>query len=687
MVTHDERDELLDPPGPIPATNTIAGCDRRTLGLSRWLLVGLTLCFAAIFARVIQLQLAPEARLSEQKSSRITSREHYFPRGDIVDRRDRLIASTRVGHRVIVDPTLAVAHPDWHDRAGTLAGMLEADPGLFIGKIEAASRARTDDAGQPLPPQRYLALSGVLADEQAEAVRTRLRSGRAKSGLPLGISLEPVAVRDAAADEQIAAIVGKVGYAHLGLTGSELRLNDALRSQPGTLTYVHDRAGKPVWIEEGWGEPGTPGNAVRLSIDLELQRIAREELSAQVEKMNAAGGRLVMINPDSGEVLAMVDIVRHCPDAQPFPWVPENARGDAAKTFVEGVRYEVLVPDPGRLIHPSLARNRCVEDIYEPGSTFKPFVWSVITELGVARLDEVFDTEDGKWRTSYGRYLEDVTKRRTMTWREVLVNSSNIGMVKASERLNAKQLHDTVTRFGFGQRTNLGLPGEAAGIVTALKNWNKYTHTSVAYGHEVSVTPLQMCRAFSAFARTGGKAGTLPQLRLTSQGDEGEGVIYRVLPPAVAIETRRTMKHVVDAVDQRWVKDAPEGGWRYDLFGKSGTAMIPFNTPPKGMKPPGNAKGYYHNQFVSSFIAGGPVENPRLLLVAIIDDPGPRPGEARAVRYGSAASGPVARKVLERSLAYLGVPASPARMLTTETAAPSAEKIARVIGHPQNPRR
>src|SRR5690606_716613 len=160
-----------------------------------------------------------------------------------------------------------------------------------------------------------------------------------------------------------------------------------------------------------------------LSVDLELQRIAEEELARGVEDADAAGGRLLMMDPDTGEILAVVDIVRDVPDAVPFEWEDQDAPRGPAPPAGGRPADSVLPGDEARQIHPALGRNRCVEDIYEPGSTFKPFVWAAVTELGLARPEEVFDTEGGRWHTSYGRYIEDVTKRARMTWREVLVNS------------------------------------------------------------------------------------------------------------------------------------------------------------------------------------------------------------------------------------------------------------------------
>jgi cell division protein FtsI (penicillin-binding protein 3) len=240
-----------------------------------------------------------------------------------------------------------------------------------------------------------------------------------------------------------------------------------------------------------------------------------------------------------------------------------------------------------------------------------------------------------------------------MTWADVLVNSSNIGMIKAGERLSFGQMRDALVRFGFGRPTGLGLPGEAAGLVTSSAAWNKYTHTSVCFGHEVAVTPVQMARAFAAFARPGNLSGTLPTLRLTSPGpgDAVNHVLYRVLPADVALTTRRTMVDVVTNMERRM----QEKGWRYDMFGKSGTAKISISGPPEGHVLPVWSNGYLQRQYVGSFVAGAPLEQPRLVIVVTIDDPGPEAVQGR-LYFGSASAGPVARRVLERSLLYLGVP-------------------------------
>jgi cell division protein FtsI (penicillin-binding protein 3) len=314
-----------------------------------------------------------------------------------------------------------------------------------------------------------------------------------------------------------------------------------------------------------------------------------------------------------------------------------------------------LAPDPARDVHVSLGRNRCIEDVYEPGSTFKSFVWSAITAMGAADPGEIIDTEGGRWRTSYGRAIEDESRQNQLSWHDVLVHSSNIGMIKSAERIGFAQLREIVVRFGFGSKTGLGLPGETSGLVTPARQWSKHTQTSIAMGYEVGVTPVQMVRAFSAFARSGELAGTIPELRLTAVDtrEMATNVATRVLPTDVVMVARDAMGDVAHNMETRWAKPPKGQAWRYDLFGKSGTTKIAAVAPPEKRRPRWLG-GYFERQYHSSFIAAGPIEAPRIVVLVVIDDPGPERVRTRSY-YGSAVAGPVVRRVMERSLSYLGI--------------------------------
>ncbi len=695
--------------------------DRRSAGIAFAVVAALILALGLMLARVAQLQLRPGEALLAHMPGRTTLRTEPAVRGDLLDRRGRVLSASRFGYRVVVDPVLLPPEP--HElivRLASACGLPEGEVGQeILGVIEvnrqraeriaAAQAAATrpasgaariaaaleearrrfhgqdDEAdGMPtgvvfeqesvaetIPPLiRYRVIGGVLSDQQARAVREMLAERHENGRLRYpGVHLERRLVREGV-DEMAASVVGKVGFEGMGLVGAERIFDRALQGRDGFIRYQRDAAGNPLWIEPGHVRPPVAGRDIRLSIDLEIQRIAFEELSRGVYDCDAAGGRLVAMDPATGEIVAMVDLIRDdLPGLAPYPWEPiptksPGARGATATPRVAydpTLRYQTIRDDPARRVHPSLARNRCVEDVYEPGSTFKCFVWSSIVDLGLARPDEVFNTEGGRWTTAYGRPIQDVTRRATMTWREVLINSSNIGMIKGGERMTFRQLHDAVRRFGFGKPTGIGLPGEAAGMVTDLRNWTKYTHTSVSFGYEVAVTPLQMVRAFAALAREGRDAGTLVPLRLTAPhpDDRAPGVVYRVLPTDVAILTRRTLAEVTANMETKLARSDPsQRNWQYSIFGKSGTAKIPLTDPPEGHRRPPGSSGYFDNQYNSSFIAGGPTEAPRLVCVVVIDDPGPELVRRR-MHYGSSTAGPVVRRFLERALAYMGAPPSP----------------------------
>ena len=330
--------------------------------------------------------------------------------------------------------------------------------------------------------------------------------------------------------------------------------------------------------------------------------MTEQRLRRAVEELGAAGGRAVVLDPSTGELLAVADVI--------------------------GSTHADPSDDP------RLARHRCGTDPYEPGSTFKPFVWATALEAGVVTQMEVLPTpSNGPHRTSKGRRIRDAHYRGPSTFRQVLVKSLNSGMAIVSERLSHTQLRSAVLAMGFGQPTACGLPGETDGIVTSHANWSHYTQTSVAMGHEVSVTTLQMVRAFAAFARD----GTLPDLTLLSRSADAPLVQQRVFQTETVQAARDAMREVMTEGTGRRVQSG-----LYSMFGKSGTAQLP--------KAEGG--GYHEDRYVSSFIAAAPYDNPRLVVLCVIDDP----DRSKGVWYGSSTAGPVVRDVMESTLQYLGVP-------------------------------
>jgi cell division protein FtsI (penicillin-binding protein 3) len=553
---------------------------------SRALVLVTLLGTAGIFGRVAQLKLAPDERLASAVGRTISSHREIARRGDLLDSRGRVIATSTVGYRLFVDP-LAVSDLQ------TIS--------LDLGRLTGMRPDQIDRLIAERPDSRYVVIADHLPDGRVEAVRqARLR----------GVGLEPRLVRQYSHRESAALLVGRVGFEHTGQSGFEHVFDPLLRQTDGRLSYLRDVARQALWIQPSGYAPAADGKTVQISIDLVIQEIADRALRAAVKSLNAGGGRVVVADPQTGEILALCDILNPRPG------------------------WDEATSDPNRALDPALGRNRCVTDPYEPGSTFKSFIWAVATELGKAHPDELLPTpEHTGWRSSRGRLIREAFYYGPSTWRTVLIKSINSGMAMVAERMTESQMQDAIRRFGFGAKTSCGLPGESPGIVTPPSKWTSYSQLSVSFGQEVSVTPVQMVRAFSAFARD----GTLAPLRITAagaaSGDLNAGP--RALDPAVAWLTRHVMRDVMLQGSGRAAQSQ-----KYQMFGKSGTAQLPKK----------DGRGYFEDRYVSSFIAGAPFENPRIVVLCIIDDPDKRIGH-----LGGSIAGPVVRNIIDETLGYLGV--------------------------------
>lgn len=622
-----------------------------------WLV--LTALGVVFFGRVVQLQVAPGERLRPFVDLREGTIHTQGSRGEIRDRRGRVLATTRFGWRVFVDPERLDGEALDETIVG-LSGALGLDAAEVGERLVGSVMFNAEAEASGGVKKRYVRVGGSI-DEPA--------AGRVRGLGASGVHLERVPVREYPAGLLTAAIVGKVGVEHEGRLGIEERQDERLRASDGVVRYVRDHAGRPLWIEPGGLEVMERGEDVVLTIDLEIQRIAMGELERGVIDADAAGGRVIVLDPVTGEILAIGDIQREV-ETVDFPWVPddqwEERRGEGAPARA---RYAAVPRDELREIEPAMGRNRCLTDVYEPGSTFKPFVWTAARELGLVDPDEMVETHRGEWRTSYGRAIVDTTPLDRQTWRDVLYNSSNIGMVKLGEKLSHAQLHGVVDRYGFGRKTGLDPVHEAAGLTTSLKNWSKYTHTSVSYGYEVAVTPLQLARAFSAFARPGELIGTLPEVSLVRGSAEerraGLDVQRRVAASWAAREVVEPLTRVAKKIADR-MERAGEGPFSYTMFGKSGTAKVPLGAAPEGFRRPSWSRGYYERQYNASFVGAAPAAAPRVVVLVVIDDPGPALTSTRRF-FGSQVAGPVVRRIAERVLAYEGVLPDAGEVVTAAT--------------------
>ncbi len=590
------------------ATGSTLGAHDRVGTTSRWLLGATMLTLAVVGVRVAQLKLLPDQRLAPAMGSRTSTSPELNARGRVLDRKGRILATSTVGYRLFADPAMIwergwlaaeqarALEPDTEaqcDPFQDVAQSLGANAGLDPAAALSTLRERADD--------RYVILSKHLEPWQVDAIRALDRDG---------IGLEPRLVRHYPQDGTAALLVGKVGGEQTGLSGMELKHESTLAATPGHMTYLRDVHRNTLFVEEGKYQPGRDGTDLVLSIDLVIQDLVERRLEQAVREVNAGGGRAVVLDPQTGDVLAMADILR-----------PRSG-------------WNEITADPNRANDLALGRNRCVTDPYEPGSTFKPFVWAWATKLGVFKTTDHLPTPPGHYVTPYGRTVRDVHPVARADWRTVLVKSLNAGMAISAERQTHQQMQDCVRAFGFGQSTRAGVPGEIGGLVTSPAAWSKYTQTSVAMGHEIGVTALQMVRAFSVFCRDDGQ---LPEVRVVESRDARDEPSLPVIPTSIVRDARSAMEGVLTEGTARGAKSA-----LYRMFGKTGTAQLP--------KPKGQGKGYYDDRYVSSFIVGAPFEHPRAIVLVVIDDP-----DRRIKHYGGSVAGPAARDIMESSLQYLGV--------------------------------
>jgi len=573
---------------PPPAPPTATGTDpqhRRIRRVAAACLIFGAFGFAAILARTLVLQLAPPPRLEALGPTGATEHPLRGRRASLLDRHGRVLAVTRPATRLFADPALV------------------EDPGSFAERVayplgyDPATLAR---ALARRPDSRYVVIDHDLGPERLKTLR---RLGW--PGAMPGLATETWLVRAYPHGELAGQLLGFAGFDGDGLEGLERAFEARLQPAPGHLALRRDVRGRALRAETSRYHPPHDPAPVRLAIDAVIQAGAETILAEVLERYRAEAAQLIVMDPHTGQVLAMV-----------------NQPGF----------------DPGHLAEarPADWRNRCVTDLFEPGSTFKPLVWAAAVEAGRARPGEPIDcTESGFYVTPRGRRLRDTRGHGVMSFAEVLVHSSNIGMAIVAQRMGHSELRRAVRRFGFGRRTGSGLPGEARGLITPPDRWNHYSQTSVPMGQEVAATPLQITRAFCALANGGLLVD--PIIRAPAEGTSPPPPVYeRVLSPAVADLTRRVLRQVMTEGTGRRAQSE-----RYAMFGKSGTAQV---ADPEG-------GGYLPDRYIASFVAGAPAEDPAIVVGCFVHAPDPEIGY-----YGGLVAGPAVRRVVEKTLAHLGYP-------------------------------
>lgn len=402
-------------------------------------------------------------------------------------------------------------------------------------------------------------------------------------------------------------VIGFVDIDNRGLEGLELAADGFLRGQAGWMASNRDRKGREIMTLRSRDVRPIDGYDITLTVDVVIQHIAESELENGCRKYNAVGGCIIVMNPQTGAVLAMSS----------WPTYDPNSPADYP---------------------PEARRNRCLTDVYEPGSTFKIVTVACALDRGAVSIDDAFFCENGAFRV--GRHtLHDVHAYGNLTTAEIIKKSSNIGAVKIAMKLGERGLHAGIRRFGFGAPSGIGLPGEVGGIFHPLSQWSGLSIAAVPMGQEIGVTPMQMACAAAAIAN----GGLAMKPYIVEAVRDSSGRVVKAWAPQVRTRTvseaaARALVGAMEGVPTR-EGTAPRAALEeYTVAGKTGTSQK--------VDPDGH---YSHSRFMSSFVGFAPAENPAVLILVLLDEPKP-------VYYGGAAAAPIFKEVAGRVLKYLGAP-------------------------------
>jgi cell division protein FtsI (penicillin-binding protein 3) len=565
---------------------------RATQGRSRFVLFLLMAGFCIVIVRAFTLQLVNADQWQTRAEKRFERpREIPANRGRVLDRHGEVIASSVQEEQLGIVPTRFVGNlaPTGDKKVDAqraakkkledqkldeLAAILEMKPSEVRAKIYGA--------------KKFFWLARGLNLEQADRIR----------GLRLeGIELENDFRRYYPYGEAFAHIVGFTNAHEQGAEGLEATHDQALRGTSGQLRVVIDRRGSAV--EGRTIADALHGKDLQLSLDASIQSMVYSTLKSAVTEHRAKAAAAVVIDAQTGEVLALVN----------EPSFDPNNRTK---------------------LNPDRVRNRAVTDTFEPGSTMKSFSIAAALELGRVGPKTEIQTAPGKI-TIGNRTIGDSHPHGTLTVEEVLAKSSNVGTVRITQRLQAKELYDLYVAAGFGRVPDVGLNGATAGRLRQPEKWVPIDQATISYGHGVSVSLLQLARAYTVFARD----GDLVPISFVPQPGPVAGV------PVISPETARAVRKMLEmATTQGTAPKAQIAGFR--VAGKTGTA----HKPERG--------GYAKNKYVASFVGFAPADQPRFVIAVMVDEP------SAGKHYGGEVAAPIFSQIANDALRRMQMSPNPA---------------------------
>ncbi len=541
--------------------------------------------FVAAGLRAVHLQWSAAADLQARAEEQRVRRLELLPaRGTIYDRKGRELAKSITAASVFADPSCLLGDTASLKR---LCGAL----GLDLREVKETLRRGGS---------RFAWIKRKVTPREEEAVRALAIAG-------VGLVSEPH--RTYPKKTLGGQVLGFVGVDGRGLGGLEYRFDSVLRGESVVVEAERDARGCLML-------PRTPdiakgqGNSLHLTLDEAVQHIAEEELGRAVEESGSRGGLALVLDPATGEVLALAQ-------APPFnPNTIEESRAEDRKL-------------------------KAVVDVYEPGSTLKALFVGLLLDRRLARPGDIVFCENGEWRV-HGHTIHDHLPHGWLSVADILKVSSNIGVAKLSERLTPDAFYAGLSRFGLGSPTGVELPGESGGILPPVRSWSKMSPKTIAYGQGVSTTALQVASAISAIANGGIRMKPrLVRAVVDETGREVERFDPEPADTALGRESAATLVRLMERVvaeDEGTAAKAAIPG--YTVAGKTGTSW----------KPDPDGRGYLRDKVVASFAGFVPSRAPRISILVALDEP------SRGSRYGGMIAAPAFREMAARILTYLQVP-------------------------------
>jgi len=553
---------------------------RRASRRVRGLKVVLLFCFLVLVARLVHIQIIRAGAYREQARRQYDARmELPAARGTITDRNGKILVSNTLYVSFGADPS--VAGSDRDEIAAQFARVFNKRRQDYMSEMRDATR-------------RFVWLERWVHPALSSRIAAHDLRG-------LIVSEEPKRLYHY--DRAAGQLIGVTGVNNSGLSGLEQQFDRWLRGRDGYVVLQRDalRRARPT-VDYPRVDP-VDGQNLALTIDADIQSVVEEELERGVNRAQAEGGQAVIVDPATGEILAMAT----------YPSFNPNETSD--------LNLEAL-------------RNRVVSDAFEPGSIFKIVAISSVLEKKAARLDEKFNAENGSYVVPTGngkmRKITDTHPNRILSFQEAIEQSSNIVMAKVALRIGPEDLFRMARAYGFGATTGIELPAEADGGLKKPKDWSGTTLQSMAYGYEVSATALQLVMAYAAVANNGilMKPYVVRQVT-TAQGEVIADTQPQKVRPVISAQNAATLTKLFEGVVERGTgTPAKVRGLR--IAGKTGTSRLTI----EGQYEPGN--------YTASFVGYFPAEDPKVVCLVVLDRP------HAGSYYGGQASAPIFRAIVEK---------------------------------------